>query len=116
MSETPETVKVKATEVKPYHYGLWCSIEGRDPFTNPVVGTRWSEDGKHVWYMLDTHNFHRADPDEFLDLVPLAPHRYISEKYGDWAIGPRPSEDRCENCDLPRVSDEDAKPCWQKGR
>lgn len=89
-TDTPEMVKVKATEVKPYHYGVWCSIEGREPFTNPICVTKWSEDGKRVRFMLETHNFDSAEPDEILDLVPLNPDAWHAQKYSHWTIGPPP--------------------------
>lgn len=109
MSEKPETVMVKAPEVKPYHYGLWCSIEDGKPFVNTFVGAKWSDDGSKVLYMLDTHNFLSVAHDEMVEVVPLNPSKYCAEKYGNWNIGPRPGVGNCENCDLPRVSDEDAK-------
>lgn len=83
-------VKVKATEVKPFHYGIWCSIEDGKPFVNTIVITRWADDGKYIRYMLDTHNFDRAEPDEILELVPIDPDDWYKKEYANWTIGPRP--------------------------
>lgn len=70
---TPKMEKVRACDVVPYHWGVWCRIKSPDyphPFTNTIEGVTWSEDGAHLWFTLGTHNFHKADPDEELELVP----------------------------------------------
>ena len=68
----PTLQKVKAIDVKPYRWAVWCTIEGNPkPFANDIVSRRWSEDGAHIWFMLDTHNFLNAQFDEVLELVPL---------------------------------------------
>jgi hypothetical protein len=98
MSE-PAFVKIRADEVKPYRWGLWCTVGGGEPHSNPIVSAKWSEDGQRIWFMLDSHNFYDAEPDEVLELVPL----------GDfWASRPdRPSASQqrrpvptrpCEHC------------------
>lgn len=65
----PETKQVKAIDVVPYHWALWCSIEGGKPFANPIVAARWLDDGR-LSFMLDSHNFYSAEADELLELVP----------------------------------------------
>ncbi len=71
MSAEPKTEKVRALDVKPYRWGIWCSIEGGEPFANEIVGLRWSEDGRYLWFMLESHNFDRFEPEQILDLVPM---------------------------------------------
>ncbi len=72
-TEPPATEKVRAIEVQPYRWGLWCRIEGlKDPIVNQIVVKGWSDDGKTMHFMLDSHNFMTGiDPDEMLDLVPV---------------------------------------------
>jgi hypothetical protein len=72
MVTKPETVRVQARNVVPYRYALWCRIEGGKPFANEIVGKRPSDNGTHLWLMLDSHNFIKAEPDEWLELVPIA--------------------------------------------
>lgn len=89
--EKPQTVKVDARDIKPYFYSLWCSIEDGAPFPNPIVGMQWSEDGEHLWLMLESHNFYRCKPDEVLDLVAEEPEsEYIRAKYSNWKLPPKP--------------------------
>lgn len=68
----PETKKVKARDVKPYEWALWCSIMGSEPFANDIVSVHPSECGAYLWFMLDSHNFLKATPDEELELIPLS--------------------------------------------
>ena len=70
---TPEMQKIRARDVVPYHWGVWCSIADGQPFTNAIELVRWSDDGQHLWFLLGTHNFYKAAPDEEIDLVPLEP-------------------------------------------
>ena len=68
----PEMKQVKAIDVKPYRWALWCSVgDSGKPFENEIVGRKWSPDGKLIWFMLDSHNFYSAAPGEVLELVPL---------------------------------------------
>jgi hypothetical protein len=69
----PKTVRIRATDVRPYRWALWCSVDGGEPFANPIEGRRWSEDGQHIWFMLDTHNFYKAAPDDEIELIPVVP-------------------------------------------
>jgi hypothetical protein len=71
MIECPPTTTIKAIDVKPHYWAQWCTIEGYpEPFANTIVSVKWSEDGQHLWFMLDTHNFLKASPDEELELIP----------------------------------------------
>lgn len=67
----PATVRVRARDVKPYHYALWSSTGG-EPFANAIVHVRWSDDGTFLWFGLDSHNFYTAGPDDFVDLIDLS--------------------------------------------
>jgi hypothetical protein len=66
----PEVRPVLARDVVPYHWALWCSIEDGKPFANTICAVRWTEDRRHLWFMLDSHNFLKAAPDEVLELIP----------------------------------------------
>lgn len=65
----PGQVRKRALDVTPYEHSIWCTVGGGEPFANTIVLRRWSEDGKQVVFMLDTHNFLFADPDEEIDVV-----------------------------------------------
>lgn len=67
-------VTVKAIDVSPMSYGLYCSVGNYDPFVNPICHRSWSECGTKIWFMLDSHNFISALPDEELKLVKLNNH------------------------------------------
>jgi hypothetical protein len=82
-TEKPPTVKIKAIDAKPHRYALWCSVAGEDgkqgaPFANEIGPRSWSDDGQHIWFMLDTHNFFKAKPDEELELIPLPTPKYVT--------------------------------------
>ena len=98
----PATVQIKARDVKPYHYRLWCSIMDGEPFANEIVGVCRTDDGEHLTFMLDSHNFMcNLDPDEELELVPRSPEpgSYLAKKFEDWALpDPPPRKIRCEKC------------------
>ena len=88
---SPATATVRARDVVPYHYALWSSIGGGDPFANQIVSAGWSDDGTQVRMMLDSHNFLFIDPDEVLELIPVDPGPRLGAKYEDWSLGPRPT-------------------------
>jgi hypothetical protein len=69
MTTTPTTVLVKAIDVKPHRYALWCTIADSKPFANEIVHRQWSEDGARIWFGLDSQNVLDAEPDEMLELV-----------------------------------------------
>jgi hypothetical protein len=79
---TPETKPIRAIDVIPYRWGVWCQIENGKPFTNVIEHLSWSDDGQHIWFALGTHNFHKAEPYEMLDLVPCEPG-IMSSKFMD---------------------------------
>jgi len=75
---TPAMQKVHAIDVRPYRWGIWCRVgDNPKPFTNAIESRRWSDDGQTIWFMLGTHNFHNARPDEELTLVPMEESRYV---------------------------------------
>jgi len=79
----PQIIKVRALDAIPYHYGVWCTVgDEPKPFVNEIVTRRWSEDGKHIWFMLDSHNFMKADPDEELELVDSLRYSDGDSHYG----------------------------------
>lgn len=96
MSE-PETKSVRARDVQPWFWGQWCSIEDGEPFTNVICSVRWSDDGEHLWFMLETHNFFKAKPDEILELVSREPSEYHRSK-PPFVLPPRPIKKTCPTC------------------
>lgn len=52
---TPATKQVRAIDVRPYQWAIWCTV-GRDtrPFANAIESRRWSEDGQTIWFLLGT--------------------------------------------------------------
>ncbi len=69
----PVTVKIKAIDCKPGHWAVWSTVEGGEPFLNPIGPRKWSDDGEHIVFMLDSFHFLEAAPDELLELVPHFP-------------------------------------------
>jgi hypothetical protein len=64
-------VKVRAIDVRPYRYALWCaSGDGRRACANQIVHREWTENGQCICFGLDSHNTFRAKPDEELELIP----------------------------------------------
>jgi len=71
-----QKVKILARNVKPYFYALKCYInEDQDkPIYNQIVGIKWCRLGDNIlWFMLQTHNFFSAAPDDELELVEVDP-------------------------------------------
>jgi hypothetical protein len=102
---TPAMQNVRAIDVRPYEWGIWCTVEGSPkPFTNVIEMRKWSEDGQSIWFMLGTHNFHNAKPDDILTLVPLseAVKRYVTletDAEQDAFVRSRPTPAKtCEHC------------------
>lgn len=98
MSATKESeldfVMMKARDVVPFGFGVWCTVGGRkEPFVNTIVSNKWSEDGKSLWWMLESHNFHNPGPDEMVQVVRLKPSQYFAAQYANWSLGPPPDED-----------------------
>ena len=76
----PKKIRVKAIDVIPYRWSLWCTVgDCPDPFANEIVRRRWSEDGQHIWFMLESHNFLKAAPDDELELVPIRKGAYSED-------------------------------------
>jgi hypothetical protein len=93
VSDDPTFVTVRARDVKPYHYGIWSSTGG-EPFANCICGVKWSEDGKHLWFMLESHNFFEAAPDEEVEVVDLTSNPvwgWSRKKHADWVLPPPPT-------------------------
>lgn len=90
--ESPPTVAVRARDIKPYHYALWCAIEDGRPFPNEIVGVKWSEDGAKVVLWLDSHNVYFVGPDEVLDLIEATPLSAgtLRAKHADFVLGDPP--------------------------
>lgn len=71
--ESPATEKVMARDVRAGAWAVWCTAEGYPgPFANEIVHVSWMDDGR-VSFMLGTHNFLTAAPDELVELVPIRP-------------------------------------------
>ncbi len=69
--EKPRTEMVRAIDIVPYQYAIWCTVAGSQPFENEIVSRKWSEDGKRIWFMLESFNFYDADPTECVEVVPF---------------------------------------------
>jgi len=95
MSE-PVSVTLRARDVKPYHYGVWCSIEDGEPFANTICHIRWSDDGKYLWFGLDTHNTMKVEPDEEVEVIPErgAHSQRTRDRYAAWTLPPPPTPKR----------------------
>lgn len=108
MSEEPKTTMVRARDIKPYHYALWCRIQDGKPFCNDICGVRWSEDGKKLWFMLESHNFFDAEPDEMVEVVEVKSKHseYLRAKYADWALPDPPSKPTYEELEKKLASTE----------
>lgn len=83
-------VKVKARDLKPYHYAYLCAIDGREPFLNTIVRTEWTSNGTALWLGFDTHTCCVVGPDEEVEVVAVEPGAYATERYGAWVLPPRP--------------------------
>ena len=93
-----ESVSILARDVVPYRYGVWSSVAGEEPFANQIVHMRWSEDGEHLWFGLETHNTVKARPDEVLELVEMSPLGTLAKnKAAEWALPPRPKPNMKQN-------------------
>lgn len=116
-TEPPEVVTLKARDVKPYHYGVWCTVgdpeTGREskPFSNTICVIKWSEDGEHLWFGLDTHNTIKVAPDEEIEVVPeRGPHaQRTRDRYAQWVL-PAPPK-RTQRYDHPYKWDASGPEC-----
>ena len=100
MSE-PVSVTLRARDVKPYHYGVWSSIGGGKPFSNTICSIKWSDDGEHLWFMLESHNFYKVAPDEEIEVVPeRGPYsQRTRDRYAEWVLPPPPTPKRATRYD-----------------
>jgi hypothetical protein len=69
----PQQIEIRAIDIVPYEHALWCSIGDSKPFANTIEHRGWDDDGEHIWFMLGTHNFYKAAPDELVRVVDLYP-------------------------------------------
>ena len=102
MSE-PDEIELRAADIVPYRFGIWCTIAGGMPFVNPIVHRSWSDDGEAIWFMLDSHNFYHAKPDEMVKVVPMdCRHEHSDPKQSDTevflAARPKPKH-KCPHCE-----------------
>lgn len=76
-----DEVSLPAIEVIPYHYSLRCIFTGNKErvVSVEIVGRHWSEDGEKIWFMLDSHNFYSAAPEEAMRVVPYRPSYHRPE-------------------------------------
>jgi len=77
MSE-PVQVKKKAIDVLPSFNGIYCAVDGGEPFVNHIELRHWSEDGTQIVFLLSSFNFLFAYPDEEIDVIELTPHKYCN--------------------------------------
>jgi hypothetical protein len=87
---SPKIEKVKAIDVRPHRFALWCSIEDGKPFANEISLRRWTEDGEKIVFMLDSHNFHFAEPDEVMEVIPIPNPSYVNDEEDDKHMKNRP--------------------------
>lgn len=74
-------VMVKGINIRFYMYSLPCLIgPERYPILNEMCCRDWHRDGRISW-LLDTHNFFFAKPDEMVQVVPVPEDRYTAEYY-----------------------------------
>lgn len=100
----PKQIKMKAIDVVPYLYGIYCTVEGDPkPFVNGIVLARWSEEKPgQIIFMLDTHNFDFRMADEEMEVVLLElgeyqqknRDRYIAEHAAFKAKAPKAEDIR----------------------
>ena len=78
MSEQ-DIIKKNAIDITPYEYLYPCILV--DKYAEiEIVSRKWSDDGNKIWFMLDTHNFVSAEPDEELEVIPFRP-KYCTDKF-----------------------------------
>lgn len=77
--DEPKYVKIKARDILPYRYAVWCTVGGSEPHANEIVHRRVDEDGK-IWFGLDSHNFDGPyDPDDEPTCIISYEGRYGAE-------------------------------------
>jgi hypothetical protein len=92
---SPKFEKVKAIDVKPHRWALWCDQgEGSKPFANEISCRKWSDDGKRIIFMLDSFNFFNRDPEEVLELIPIPNPPYVNDEEDEKRMKDRPPRER----------------------
>jgi len=84
MNETtqmPLRVRKRAIDVTPHYHGIYCTVAGGEPHVNQIVLRRWSEDGKEIVFMLESHNFYFSEPEASMLVVELPEPVYAD---ADW--------------------------------
>ena len=76
---------MKAKDIIPnLGFALACNWvdqpEGTPPTNVDICHAKWSEDGEHIWFMLETHNFYKARPDDDVDVITFEPHKYYADQ------------------------------------
>lgn len=81
----PTFVRKRAIDVTPWRHAIWCTVGGGKPFANTIESRSWCENGTRIWFLLGTHNFYSARPDETIEVieVELAPYR-DSSRVAEW--------------------------------
>ena len=93
MDTEPTFVSILAKDVKPYHYGVWSSVEGGAPYANCICNIRWSDDGKFLWFGLESLNYYRAAPLDVIELVDFSDNNLWEgsrQRHADWVLPPLP--------------------------
>ena len=81
MTDEPKQVKKRAIDVTPYQHSIWCVVGSGEPFANPIVLRKWSDKGDKIVFMLDSHNFLFAYPDEEIDVIESVTPFYSDPKF-----------------------------------
>lgn len=104
MTSEPAIIQKRAIDVTPINHAIWCTVGGSDPFNNHIVNRRWSEDGSKIWFMLDSHNFISALPDELMEVVECRPLYHealfndcLARDAQEMAVRPTPPN-KCDEC------------------
>lgn len=64
-------VRIPARDIRPIIWGYPCFTAEGKFIINQIAIRRWSEDGKKIWFGLDTHNTFSAKPDDLVSVVAL---------------------------------------------
>jgi hypothetical protein len=88
MSTEPIFLTMRAREVKPYHYAMWTSTGG-EPFANCICGVKWSEDGAHLWFMLESRNYYKTEADALIEVVDMTSNPVWTRsrsRFAEWTL------------------------------
>jgi hypothetical protein len=67
----PTIIKKRAIDVTPYNHGIYCTINGGEPFVNEIATRGWTRCGAQIQVMFESHNFAQWDPDALVDVVEI---------------------------------------------